>query len=192
MHKLAVLFFIACTALPVYGEELDKQKASANDFVQKAYEQMRHDQFDTAVPLLCEAIKLERNNVSARRYLAFALVEQGQLNDALEQLKLLDQIDNQNGFSPYMRGVVLEKMGEPTRAADCYSAAVKREPKNDYFRKRAINSLIMMSRYDDASALCLEGVKLSTDMDQRKFYDNQLKHTRTLSAYVSKNRPCMP
>jgi tetratricopeptide (TPR) repeat protein len=191
MHKLGALFLTAGTAFSIHVTDFEKQKLRASDLVQKAYGQMCHQNFDAAVPTLCQAIKLERNSVAARRYLAFALIAQGQLSGALSQLDLISRLDSEIGLDLFMKGVVMGKIGEPTRAADFFSAAVQKEPHNDLFRRRAINALILLSRYNEASALSADGARLSTNVNERKFYEAQLRQTQMLSACVAKNRPCV-
>jgi len=191
MHKLGEVCLIAGAALFSQGEGLEKKDVDASDLVQQAYAQISREQYDEAVPNLCEAIKLERNSVAARRYLAFALLAQGQVSEASQQLDLLSQLNNQIALDLFMKGLVMEQMGKPTRASELFCAALQKEPKNEFFRKKAINELILLSKYADAAALCAEGKELSTDENGRKFYDNQLRHAQDLSAQTVAGRPCL-
>jgi tetratricopeptide (TPR) repeat protein len=191
MHKLVALFLTAGTAFSVHGADFDKQNVRASDLIHKAYGQMSHQQFDAAVPTLCEAIKLESNSVTARRYLAFSLIQQGQFQAAQQQLDLISRLGSETGFDLFMKGVAMENTGEPARAADSFAAALQKEPNNELFRKRAINAYILLSKYNDASALCVEGLKLSTTVNQKKYYEAELRQTRILAASVAKDRPCL-
>ncbi len=188
--KMLVIFIAGSLAHPAKCEPLQKEDPRAGDLVQKAYAQIRKQQFDEAVPNLCMAIKLERNSVVARRYLSFALIQQGQMAEALQQLDLLDQLHNGIALDLFMKGVASEKLAEPTRAADWFRAAVDKEPANDFFRMKAINAFILLSKYDDASALSTDGVKLTANANLKKYYADQQTRTQYLSACVAKNRQC--
>ncbi len=121
-----------------------------------------------------------------RRYYCFNLIQNKRPQEALDQLKT---IRDPMGIDLYLKAMASEQLGEPGQAADMYKQAVEKEPKNDLFRTKAIQAMIIMSRYQDAANLCSEGKTQSET--KRSYYESEQKRMEAMAAMIAKNRPCV-
>jgi hypothetical protein len=89
-----------------------------------------------------------------------------------------------------MKGLAGEMIGNPFLASECYKTALLLDPRDSLVRQKAIDSLIVLSQYLQAIALCADGKKFATNRASREFFDKELAHCQELSAAIAKDRPC--
>jgi Tfp pilus assembly protein PilF len=179
--SLGCASFLCAPALSL-GETTE---SSSLTLLNIAYSQMRERNFEGATKTLCDSIRTDGDSIAARRYLCYSLLQRGYPHEALTQIKVIGE---PLAFDLYLRGVASEMIGEPTQAADFFRQAVDKEPTNDFFRMKAIKSLITVSKYQDAVNLCANGK--STDSKSRKFYEEEMRRAEFLERTISKDRPC--
>ena len=161
----------------------------ASGLTARAYSQIQSNDFAGATRTLSEELRKNGSNVTARRYLAYALLEQGMAKEALQQL---NSLPFPAPYDLFMKGKACEAIPDTNAATRFYLLAVRGDPRNDTYRKKAIDALIQSSQYHDAVRICAEGVRLATSGSARKFYVEQLQQAKALSQAVEKSRTCTP
>ncbi|HEY9731034.1 MAG TPA: hypothetical protein V6C89_03930 [Drouetiella sp.] len=107
----------------------------------------------------------------------YALLQAGKAHEALMQL---NTVTNPGAWDFYMRGQACQMLGEAVKAAEWYKTAVAQEGQNDYYRTKAVDSLLAVCRCDEAIQVCSEGSKLAPDARRRQRYDNKIKDIERL------------
>lgn len=190
--KSLILFLSASTliscSLPSAASTSPQTISSGTyTLLQAAYDQMRKSHFELATKTLSRAIRADRDCMTARRYLSYALLQQGDAGAALGQLNL---IPDPGAFDLFLKGVAAEMLGQVRQSADYFLQSVNKDPQNDYYRSKAIMSYINLSNYQKASVLSADGTKLAVNPQQKQYYEKQWAHTQELAAAVASNRPC--
>jgi tetratricopeptide (TPR) repeat protein len=179
----AVLAFV-CTA---QANPAFSQASPPSGLTAKAYSQIQSNDFAGATRTLSEELRKNGDNVTARRYLAYALLEQGLAKEALQQL---NSLPFPVPYDLFMKGKACEAIPDTNASIRFYLIAVRGDPRNDTFRKKAIEALIQNSQYNDAVRICSEGARVSTSGTARKFYIEQLKQAKALSETIEKSKTC--
>lgn len=86
--------FISITLVAPQGQALAAGVASSNDakpatLLKKSYDQMVASEFREAIDTQIQAVKADKNNIDARRYLSYSLLKIGAAEEAIEQLNIL-------------------------------------------------------------------------------------------------------
>lgn len=169
---LAALFSSSIFATTAQAAESDE--AVSHELLRKAYEQLTKNNFDSAVKTLCQTIKADPNSPTARRYLAFALLQQGQAKEALEQLDALSLIQEKSTFDLLLRGVAYDMSGAHKQALESFRETMAREPQADYYRIKTIDELLVLLQYDEALKLANEGYSTAKDAKLSAIYRQKI------------------
>lgn len=156
----------------------------SDKLLSQAYLQMSRNDFAGATRTLIQEIRTHGDNQTARRYLSYALLQQSMPKEALAQI---ENLHDASAFDLYIKGKASEALSKPGQAADCYVKAARMEPSNDTYRMKAIDILTMLSRYDDAYSLCLDGSLQTRSESARTFYNGNLKHLSELKSSISEH-----
>lgn len=151
------------------------QKTISSDLaplLEKAYNQMMQGQYDPAVETLNKAIKTDKDSITARRYLAFALVKSGRPKESIDQLDLISKSVKPTYFEWCTYGEAYLASGGLDQAESCYKEALKTTPRNAYARSGMIRISIKSGNYDQALDLATEGMKSSRDPEAYNYYKN--------------------
>lgn len=144
--------------------------STVGQYLQKGYEQMRKGNYDAAVRILAAAVTADPDSVSARRYLAFALLRHGSLQEAMYQLIIIQKMAKATPFDNYTLGEAYSKMGRLKEAEACFRDALKSNPNYDPARASLIKTLSSVGKYDDAFAECLTGYKAAKTEMLSRYY----------------------
>ena len=156
----------------------------------KAYEQICKSDFDKAVPLLCQVVRADRNSPSARRYLAFVLLQEGHGKEALAQLDALNKLQPDGcTFDILMRGVANDMVGEREKALELFQQTMTREPQSDYYRIKTIDQLLTLLRYDEAQKLANEGYSTAKDAKVAALYQQKIKKIQSILRLTGRTAP---
>jgi len=157
----------AATAAPAKRKVISSQLSL---LLQRGYEQMRKGNYDGAVATLAAAVKSDPDSISARRYLAFALMRNGHSQEALYQMLIIQRMAKASPFDSYTLGEAYSKIGKLKEAEECYREALKASPNYDPARASLIKTLSSTGNYDEAFAECLTGYKgAKTEMMSRYY-----------------------
>lgn len=162
---------------------------TSNELLRKAYEQICAGKAEDAVPTLCQVVRTDRNSPTARRYLAFVLLQQGQGKEALAQLEALQALQPEGyTFDVMMRGVANDMVGEHKKLFELFQQAMAREPQSDYYRVKTIDSLIGLLRYDEAEKLANEGADATKEPKIAAIYKQKVKKIRSILRLTGRTR----
>lgn len=151
--------------------------AAAQVLLNRAYDQMRKNQFASAVQLLNEAVRADANSVVARRYLAYALIRIARPAEALNQLILLTNMLKPHApttFDNFNLGEAYLSLRNYTAAQDAFKAVVALEPRNDAARGDLIKAYAYDSKFPEAMAQLTIGQQ-NRDPRVQKYYRTLLE-----------------
>lgn len=173
IYKRALFFFplnlVLCSALVVNLTNCPAWSASSANcasLLQRAYHQLSSGEYSPAVKTLCGAVIADRDSLTARRYLAFALVQTGNPTGAIQQLQLVTRLVRPTAFDCYAYGEAYLHAGDYRLAEDSFKDALTLKPQLDAARGGLARTLALTGRFDDAIKLCQEGYWQSV-RDQR-------------------------
>ncbi|MBU6454774.1 MAG: hypothetical protein KGS72_23605 [Cyanobacteria bacterium REEB67] len=157
-----------------------KSGSSSQQLLQLAYDQIVKSNFDEALPTLCKVVQVDRNSPTARRYLAFVLLQEGHPREALVQLDALKSIQTGASFDLLLRGVALDMTGKHEDALQLFQDLMTREPNSDYYRTKTIDELLVLLRYSEAYKLASDGYNSAKDVKIAAVYNQKLKKIRSI------------
>lgn len=151
---------------------------TVGQLLQRGYEQMRKGNYELAVRTLAAAVTADPDSISARRYLAFALMRHGSLHDAMYQLLIIQRMAKASPFDNYTLGEAYSKLGKLTEAEACYKEALKANPNYDPARASLIKTLSSTGKYDEAFTECLTGYKAAKTEMLSRYYRILYQHVQ--------------
>src|SRR5277367_1575839 len=80
------------------AESPSPAKVTVYPLVKEGYDELQKGSYMDAVQSLCQAVILDRDDVSARRYLALALIKADNADRALEQMGLVGRLAQPSAF----------------------------------------------------------------------------------------------
>src|SRR5689334_10733902 len=98
--------------------------AAAYPLLKKAYDSMLRNQFHPAVQTLVQAVKLDPNNLTARRYLGYALLQLNAPHDAINQMVMVTRITRPTAFDLYTFGEAYLMSGDYPNAENSFKGAL--------------------------------------------------------------------
>jgi tetratricopeptide (TPR) repeat protein len=170
---------ISVTAHPAFStatisEELYKHLKVGYDEVEKgAYDRAVHD--------FCSAVRTDRDSVTARRYLAYALVKMGTPELAMKQLSLVQKMTTPTAFDLYLYGEAYFTAGEYKQALDSFQKCLALVPDFDAARGGVIKSLALQGEFNQATNECITGMTKAKDAPAKKYYQDMLKRVREVA-----------
>lgn len=161
-RKLSFFFtaltVIASTNTTVNASELTTATplvvSPSQKIVVKAYKQIRQGNFDTAIPLLKTAVKIDPENTEAHRYLAYSYLHSGKVAQALSESK---QVVSAGSEHPHDFFTIAEANfydGNPQQAMKFYRDALILNPLFAEARMGAIRSLMALGKFEQAKTVC--------------------------------------
>lgn len=157
----------ASASVPVKRKVISSQ---LSQLLQRGYEQMRRGNYDDAVVTLAAAVKSDPDSLSARRYLAFALMRNGHSQEAMYQMLIIQRMAKASPFDSYTLGEAFSKMGKMSEAETCFRDALKANPNYDPARASLIKTLSSTGKYDEAFAECITGYKSAKTEMMSRYY----------------------
>jgi tetratricopeptide (TPR) repeat protein len=176
------LLVLACT--PIEAAKAASPQANYT-LVKKGYEQIQQGLYMEAVKTLCQAVQVERNNIVARRYLAYALTEAGSHQSAIEQLELIGKMGELSAFDQYLYGNAYYAMDKFAQAKDAYEKAIALSPNFDAARGGLIKSLVKLSQFEQAKTICMFGLQQAKTDQTRQYYQTILATVQEVNASPS-------
>ncbi|MBI2810561.1 MAG: tetratricopeptide repeat protein [Candidatus Melainabacteria bacterium] len=173
----AFAFGMSCTAGSA-GAALSVESANTSDVLtRRGYVLVQSGSFKPAVAVLKNALQLNPNDVSARRYLSFALMQLGDYINAEEQLKVIGKIATLTAADYYQSGCINVRMGNNERALQEYKSALTLEPDMPAARAGIIELFVLASDFQGATFLCNDCLKKAKDRSQYEYF-------RKISEYI--------
>jgi tetratricopeptide (TPR) repeat protein len=142
--------------------------------LEAGYLQVQKGSYDGAVKNFCDAVRTDRDSVTARRYLAYALVKAGAPELAVEQLSLITKMTSPSAYDSYLYGEAYYTAGQYKLSAEAYQKTLNLVPNFDAARGGLIKSLTLGGEFELAANECLNGLKQANDKVAKKYYQTML------------------
>ncbi|MBK9144121.1 MAG: tetratricopeptide repeat protein [Candidatus Melainabacteria bacterium] len=136
----------------------------------KGYELMQQGDYSPAVKTLAGAVRTDSDSITARRYLAYALVKNGDPKDAIAQLNAIVKKIKPTYFEWCTFGEAYLEAGSVDQAKSCFETALKQSPRCDYARSGLIRANLKNNEIQAALDLAEEGMKSAKDQEIYDYY----------------------
>lgn len=136
----------------------------------KGYELMQQGDFSPAVKTLAGAVRSDSDSITARRYLAYALVKSGDPKDAIAQLNAIVKKIKPTYFEWCTFGEAYLEAGAVDQAKSCFETALKQSPRCDCARSGLIRANVKNNDLQAALDLAAEGMKSARDQELYDYY----------------------
>lgn len=138
--------------------------------VNEAYKSLGKGEAEKAIKTLHKALTIDPDSITARRYLAYALVTSGSYTDALKQMQELSKLTASNPFDWYIFGEAYFGAGHMKHALTCYMRSLNMSPSYHAARGGAVKVLARMSAFQKALDQVNIGSVYATDPVVKKYY----------------------
>ena len=132
--------------------------------VKNGYELTLSGDNEAAIAYLTAAVKSNAADPIARRYLAYALVKNGQGADAIAQLNVLAKLQRPLPTDQLMCAEALTACKLNPEAIDAYNRILDADPQNDRARAELIMTLLKNGLTEQAAIRAAEGMQRSPSM----------------------------
>ncbi|MBX9724762.1 MAG: tetratricopeptide repeat protein [Candidatus Obscuribacterales bacterium] len=163
MSRKLSFFFSALTALASLNTTVNASEITSSaplmvspsqKIVLRAYKQIRQGNFDTAIPLLKTAVKIDPENTEAHRYLAYSYLHCGKVTQALSESKQVVDAGSEHPHDYYTIAEANFYDGKPDQAMKFYRDALLLNPLFAEARMGAIRSLMALGKFEQAKEVC--------------------------------------
>ena len=134
------------------------------------YELLSKGQYDKATQVLEKAVKADGESISARRYLAFAQVRNGDNLKALSNLQALSRLVTPGALDWYVFGEAYMGAGGLQHAKSCFNQALTFSPDYSAARGGLVKSQIRLKEFDEALSTVQDGINKTRDPQIRKYF----------------------
>jgi tetratricopeptide (TPR) repeat protein len=145
------------------------------------YDEVQNGSYDRAVKDFCNAVRTDRDSVTARRYLAYALVKSGTPELAMKQLSLVGKMTTPTAFDLYLYGEAYFSAGDYKHSLESFQKCLALVPDFDAARGGMIKSLALQGEFSQASNECLTGLSHAKDGAAKKYYQAMLKRVKEVA-----------
>ncbi len=165
LATLVLSFSLVIAPQSAAAKTIDAAMASS---LEKGYKEISKGNYSDAIKILSDTVKKDSDSITARRYLAYALVKAGMSMAAIDQLNAITKLVKPTYFEWCTYGEAYLRAGGLDQAASCYKAAIALAPKADYAKSGLIRVSLQNKNYEEAMNLAKEGMKTASD---QKLYD---------------------
>ncbi|MBP9808291.1 hypothetical protein KBF38_08275 [bacterium] len=138
--------------------------------INDAYKEIGRGEAAKAVKTLVKALNIDPNSITARRYLAFALVQSKSYVPALTQMQKLNKITPMNAFDWYVFGEAYAGAGATDHSLSCYEQALSITPAYHAARGGSVKALVKKGLFAQALQQADKGAPYATDNVVKKYY----------------------
>jgi tetratricopeptide (TPR) repeat protein len=152
-----------------------KLTGNADELTKQGYNFLRNGQLDEAEQALTQALRLQPNNFTARRYLAHALSANGQEDAAVEQFAQLSKVVSLSPADELALGRSLNHSGAPAQAVAHFQNCLSAQPSNRDARLELIDLYDQMGNSAEAKRQAMEGAIRATNKQDTELFRDRLK-----------------
>ena len=138
--------------------------------VNEAYKSLGKGESEKAIKTLTKALAIDPGSVTAKRYLAYALVTSGNYTEALKQMQELSKLTAANPFDWYIFGEAYFGAGHMKHALTCYMRSLTMSPSYHAARGGAVKVLAGMGAFQKALDQVNLGSVYATEPVVKKYY----------------------
>lgn len=164
-------------AVPAYSESKDAIPKDGNSemaiLLKRGYGQICVGMYNPAIETLTKAIRLNGGNLTARRFLTYALLQVGQVTEALDHLKILTQAPHPEAMDYYLLGEAHLQIGWIDAANADFTKALELKPDMQSAKVGLIKVMVCNSDFDNAIKICNECLTAAMNLNppNRKLTD---------------------
>jgi tetratricopeptide (TPR) repeat protein len=144
--------------------------SKALPFIKEGYTYLSKGANAKAIKALRKAILIDKDCISGRRYLAYAMVREGDYKDALVELQKVSKLVQPNAFDFYLFGEAYYGANGIKQAHDCYSEALHQNGTYDAARVGLVKTYAKENKFDDAFNTLQEGISQAKDETVKRYY----------------------
>lgn len=171
VEVVSALAFVLTFSVGSASAALSVENLSTSDaLTRRGYVLVQSGAFKAAVAFLKNAVQLNPNDLNARRYLSYALMQLGDYINAEDQLKMVAKIGKLTAADYYLSGSINVRMGNNDRALQEYRAALQLEPDMQAARVGIIELFVLASDFQGATFLCADCLKKAKDHSQYDYF----------------------
>jgi len=153
----ATAITVVILAAPAFSSTTGKAaELSPDRLLRKGYGELCLGLSKPAIADLTKATKLRKNNVSARRFLCYALLQDGDFSEALNQMKTLTKNEKPEAIDYYLLGEIHLSLGWIDAAEIDFKDALALTPGLKAARAGLIRVTLTNGDYDAALKMCQE------------------------------------
>jgi tetratricopeptide (TPR) repeat protein len=138
--------------------------------IKEGYGYLSRGAYDKAIKALQKAVSLDKDCISARRYLAYALIQKGRAKEALTEMQTVSKLVPPNAFDFYLFAAAYYAAGGVKEAKDCYVEALRQNPAYDAARAGLVKTLARQHNFDEALNNVQQGLQLAKDESVKRYY----------------------
>ncbi|HEY9677327.1 MAG TPA: tetratricopeptide repeat protein [Drouetiella sp.] len=146
------------------------ESSSANLLTRKGYDLVQSGSYEAASVVLKNAVRANPNDLNARRYLIYALTQNGNCLDASAQLKSLAKAGSLTAVDYYLSGNNDKQQGNTDNALKQYRAALTLDPDMVAAKAGIIELFILASDFQGATFLCKDCLAHARNDAERKYF----------------------
>jgi|GEM_PF-3753623 len=172
----------ACAAIALATLSIQISSASnissPGTLVSQGYSQLAHGAPGNAVKTFTQVLQAEPNNMTARRYLAHALTQSGQYQQATVQFQYLAKYMSLQAVDLSQWATAYLQLGNNQQALNCYNQALKLDPQFGPAVVGLIKTHLAMSDKNQARALCETAITQVRDRNWQEQIRQLFEQTR--------------
>jgi len=138
--------------------------------INEGYAALARGESDKAIKVLTRALQVDAESVTARRYLAYAMVRSRAYTSALKQMQELNKLTEPSPFDWYVFGDAYLGAGAVKHALTCYQQSLVLSPGYDAARGGAVKCLAEMGLFSKAMEQVDLGNAQAKDKVVKKYY----------------------
>jgi tetratricopeptide (TPR) repeat protein len=158
------------------ADESVNLKGNPTELLNKGYKLLKEGSSSEAAEYLAASVKGNPNNIDARRYLAYALLDSGDAAGAIQQFSAVSSIGSLQTPDKVALSKALVSAHKLETAISLLQSVISTEPTNDAARIALINAYLAAGFKDKAAGLAREGASRSPG--QREKYSELLEQAR--------------
>lgn len=171
----------ACAALALAIQFTQVSVASniknSGILVSQGYSQLTHGAPTSACKTFIQVLQVEPNNMTARRYLAHALTQCGQYQQAIVQFQQLAKCVSLEAVDLSQLATAYLQLGNHQLALNCYSQALKLSPSFGPALVGLIKTHLALSDKIQARAICQTAITQASDRVSKEQIRQLLEQT---------------
>jgi len=134
------------------------------------YESLSKGDFQKAEQTLEKAVTIDDSSISAKRYLAFAQLKNGNSLKALKTLQSLAKLTQPGPLDWYIFGEAYLSASAAAHAKSCFNQALTLSPEYSAAKAGLIRSQIKLREFDEAFSTSQDALSKATDTSVRKYF----------------------
>mgnify|MGYP003384668452 CR=1 FL=1 len=155
----------AARTIATYAKSSVKQvyAYSGVDQVDSGYLALKAGDSHSAVAILSRAVKADPDNALARKYLAYAHLQDGNMDKAVSQFVAWNYLQAVPATEMWLFGKTMMAAGKYSQASQVFDDLVKAEPDNSTARVQLIKACALAGQGERARSLCLQAMACARD-----------------------------